>query len=71
MNTEQLERRIAGDQAQSQIETPTKLPVVVPQPDSNGEFATPADGAIWMAVTYGVPQTPLRGKRPFLDAWQK
>ena len=51
---------------QSHLEHP-----VVAQPDSNGEFATPADGAVWMAVTYGIPQTPVRGKRPFLSDWQK
>jgi bifunctional DNA primase/polymerase-like protein/primase-like protein len=43
----------------------------IPQPDQNGEFATPLDGALWMAATYGIPQTPLRGKIPFLPAWQK
>jgi Bifunctional DNA primase/polymerase, N-terminal/Primase C terminal 1 (PriCT-1) len=55
----------------------------IPQPDQNGEFATPLDGALWMALTYGIPQTPLvgpnwdsnkypedvRGKRPFLPDW--
>jgi hypothetical protein len=52
----------------------------IPQPNESGEFATPADGAIWMAATYGIPQIPLngakwdiedrkRGKVPFLQDW--
>ena len=45
--------------------------VQVIQPDVNGEFPTPADGAIWMLETYGISQTPLRGKAPFLTGWQK
>ena len=40
------------------------------QPNENGEFPTPLDGALWMATTYGIPQTPLNGKRPFLPKWQ-
>src|SRR5437588_4445019 len=43
----------------------------VPQPDAKGEFASPVDGALWMAMTWGIPQTPLRGKAPFLPEWQK
>ena len=43
---------------------------VVPQPDANGEFVTPLDGALFMALGYGIPQTPLRGKAPFLREWQ-
>ena len=42
---------------------PPKDAVVVPQPDSNGEFACPADGAKFMAAL-GIPQTPLKGKNP-------
>jgi hypothetical protein len=34
---------------------------VVPQPDANGEFLTPADGAKFMA-SFGIPQIPLRPK---------
>ena len=41
----------------------------ITQPDSNGEFKSPLDGALWMALTYGIPQTPLRGKIPFLSDW--
>lgn len=41
-----------------------------PQPHANGEFATPLDGALFMA-SFGIPQTPLRGKAPFLPEWQK
>ncbi len=41
----------------------------IPQPNPNGEFPSPADGAIWMAATYGIPQTPLKGKAPFLQNW--
>ena len=41
----------------------------VPQPDANGEFACPADGAKFMA-SFGIPQIPLHGKKPFMDGWQ-
>jgi len=41
----------------------------VPMPDANGEFSTPAEGAKFMA-SFGLLQTPLRGKKPFLDEWQ-
>src|SRR6266567_2349981 len=41
----------------------------IAQPDEDGEFATPVDGALWMATTYGIPQTPLKAKRPFLLDW--
>ena len=44
--------------------------LTVPQPDANGEFDTPLDGALWMA-SFGIPQTPLKGKAPFLPEWQK
>ena len=40
-----------------------------PQPDARGEFATPADGAKFMA-SFGIPQIPLNGKAPFLPEWQ-
>ncbi len=43
----------------------------IPQPDEHGEFPTPLDGALWMAITWAIPQTPLRGKAPFLPEWQK
>ncbi|HZC34370.1 MAG TPA: bifunctional DNA primase/polymerase, partial [Chthoniobacterales bacterium] len=51
--------------------TPTTVsePGAILQPDLNGEFPTPLDGALWMAVTYGIPQVPLRGKAPFLPNW--
>jgi hypothetical protein len=39
-----------------------------PQPDSKGEFTTPAEGAKFMALL-GIPQTPLNGKIPFLKDW--
>ena len=44
---------------------------VVPQPDANGEFATPADGAKFMA-SFKIPQIPLRGKDPSIGGkgWQ-
>jgi hypothetical protein len=41
----------------------------IPQPNAGGEFDSPASGAKWVAGTYGIPQTPLKGKRPFLDGW--
>jgi len=30
------------------------------QPDVSGEFPSPADGAVWMLVEHGIPQTVLR-----------
>ena len=43
----------------------------ISQPDQDGKFKTPVDGAVWMATVHQIPQTPLRGKKPFLPAWQK
>jgi Bifunctional DNA primase/polymerase, N-terminal len=54
----------------------------IPVPDKDGRFFCPADGAIWMLLTHGIPQTPLkgatwnipekeRGKVPFLPGWTK
>jgi hypothetical protein len=40
-----------------------------PQPNANGEFASPLDGALFMALRYGIPQTPLKDKAPFLQNW--
>ena len=40
----------------------------IPQPDAKGEFATPAEGAKFMAAM-GIPQIPLRGKAPFMTGW--
>ena len=40
-----------------------------PQPDANGEFASPLDGALFMA-SFGIPQTPLHGKDAFLPGFQ-
>jgi hypothetical protein len=42
----------------------------VRQPNTNGEFPSPADGAIWMAVVHEKRQTPLSGKAAFLSNWQ-
>jgi hypothetical protein len=42
----------------------------IPQPSANGEFSSPADGAIYMAVVHGKRQTPLSGKAAFLPNWQ-
>jgi AAA domain/Primase C terminal 1 (PriCT-1)/Bifunctional DNA primase/polymerase, N-terminal len=44
------------------------LSAPVPQPDANGEFKTPAEGAKYMA-SYGIPQIPLKGKAPFQNDW--
>lgn len=52
------------------VQPVTVQPASIPQPDANGEFLTPAEGAKFMAGTYQIPQTPLRGKRPFLADWQ-
>lgn len=43
----------------------------VAQPNQGGEFESPADGAIWMAVVHGKRQTPLQGKAAFLPNWDK
>ena len=40
----------------------------VPIPDANGCFATPAEGAKFMA-SFGIPQIPVRGKVPFMTGW--
>ncbi len=83
------EAKVLIERALAEIQTaPVPVPdavktQAVPQPDANGEFACPADGAIWMLVTHGIPQTILcgvdwssveekrRGKAPFLPAWQR
>ena len=39
-----------------------------PQPDAQGQFSTPAEGAKFMAA-FGVAQIPLRGKAPFFIDW--
>jgi Bifunctional DNA primase/polymerase, N-terminal len=43
--------------------------VVVPQPNERGEFASPADGAKFMA-SFNIPQIPLDGKVPRKKGWQ-
>jgi hypothetical protein len=40
----------------------------IPQPDANGEFSRPVDGALWMA-NFGIPQIPLNGKIPYISDW--
>jgi len=42
------------------------------QPDADGKFPTPSDGALFMA-SLGIPQTPLRArtKQPFLPEFHK
>jgi hypothetical protein len=42
--------------------------ITIPQPDANGEFTTPAEGAKYMAG-FGIPQIPLRGKAPWFSEW--
>ena len=39
-----------------------------PQPNQSGEFESPLAGALFMA-SFGIPQTPLIGKKPFLSDW--
>jgi hypothetical protein len=41
------------------------------EPDQNGEFASPLDGALWMARIHGKRQIPLNGKAAFLTNWQE
>ena len=58
--------------AQAELSAATAAPTtIIPQPNANGEFASPLDGALWMAMTWKIPQTPLRGKAAFLDEWPK
>lgn len=47
------------------------LTIETPQPDTNGEFATPADGAKFMA-SFRMHQVPLDGKNPNINGsgWQ-
>lgn len=67
-NEEKVERAVVEAFYNDVFHTRASRPQIV-QPDQGGGFPTPADGAIWMAVTYGVPQIPLNGKRPFLEDW--
>jgi hypothetical protein len=62
--TDYLEQVVANGQAVLALLQPQ-----VAQPNQDGEFETPADGAVWMATTYGIPQTPLKGKTPFIQNW--
>src|ERR1700689_5029981 len=45
------------------------VPSQVMGPDSNGEFSSPLEGALWMAGIYQIPQIPLNGKAPFFPEW--
>jgi hypothetical protein len=47
--------------------------VTIPQPDQNGEFDSPLDGALWMAATHNKRQHPLwaHDKPPLLTEWEK
>lgn len=77
-----LESERSAGEAEKKTETAAQEPALI-QPDANGEFPTPVEGAIWMLVTHGIPQTVLcgvdwtnveekrRGKAPFLSAWQR
>jgi hypothetical protein len=65
-----LAAAIDAAHAKAQLKKKVLVAPVIPQPDANGEFATPADGAKFMAGTYGIPQIPLNGKKPFFDRWQ-
>jgi hypothetical protein len=75
---EQWKQEIAARQAQSAAKTETApTPESNPetfelaQPDQNGEFASPLDGALWMARVHGKRQIPLNGKAAFLTNWQE
>jgi hypothetical protein len=56
------------DEEKAKIITLASVPAI-PQPDSNGEFATPAEGAKFMA-SFGIPRLPLNGKVAILKGWQ-
>src|SRR5260370_10902999 len=60
---------VAKPAAVAEVPKQTEPEAEVAQPDQGGEFATPVDGALWMAATYGIPQTPLKAKRTFLLDW--
>ena len=45
------------------------VPAQFTGPDSNGEFSSPLEGALWMAGMYQIPQIPLNGKAPFFPEW--
>jgi len=64
--SEQVSEPIAPTEVAPQTTASPQL--TVPQPDVNGEFATPADGAKFMA-SLGVPQIPLKGKAPVINDW--
>jgi hypothetical protein len=42
-----------------------QLESAIPQPDANGDFATPLDGALWMAMTWGIAQVPITPRKKF------
>ena len=66
---EQAKEAAAKPVATAPVAEPVPFVALVPQPDVNGEFARPVDGAIYMAA-FGIPQTPLNGKAAFLKEWQ-
>jgi hypothetical protein len=60
----------AANARSAELEKHTFLPLIAPQPDANGGFATPAEGAKFMA-SFGIQQIPLRDKAPsYMDGWQ-
>ena len=67
LESEQASEPIAPAEVAPQTTASPQL-TTVPQPDANGEFTTPADGAKFMA-SLGVPQIPLKGKAPVINDW--
>ena len=61
----------ADGQARVEPEKFEKPETEIPQPDANGEFVSPVDGALWMAVVHHKRQLPLNGKIALLKEWEK
>jgi bifunctional DNA primase/polymerase-like protein len=59
-------------EAQAHVDSILQTPAALIQPDADGRFPTPLDGALFMA-SLGIPQTPLRArtKVAFLPEFQK
>jgi hypothetical protein len=72
MSTSFLEQVVASAQTTvANLQQQQNQGQTIPQPDANGEFATPADGAVWMATVHRKRQTPLNGKAAFMPNWQE
>src|SRR5438874_2298759 len=71
MSTSFLEQAVASAQATIAIVQQQNQAQAIPQPDANGEFDSPLEGALFMALVHNKRQTPLKGKAAFLPEWEK